>query len=777
MSKQKRLRDPRSGRFVNAERLANEYLKQFEISANRSLPQLWSQRAGTSIDAFFNANPTPALLIKEYARWNKVCIDRNAQMISGSRLRLYTTNPKAGKSVGYLQKKQLSKQIYFPADDVKEITYHTALNVLNNFSDMTLNDLLFFTVVYESTCGVAYWLKIYNEFGKLSQIKLLMSQFIVENRDANNEIVSYSYGTQPNENVYLVDEIIRFGRWSVNDWRSYDSATRGTYYNLTIESRLLRHETILLSNQGRPDFVMAPKGEYNDLGFEETARLEQKINQRWNNAGAGGGVVLPNDMTITPLGFSPRDMSYLNIQENCKDIICQSNGIPIALITSESSNRATYYTALQDWVNRTIKPKLRAIESILNKDFLPLFGNDLFFCFDDPCAVDPIEQTNNLIAQKINGIITDQEARVELGYSAEPEIGILTSHNDPQGLAYSEDSTDTDSEDTADTTNDIAPIDPLANVASTALTGVQITSMVQVVQSVVLSQLPLEAGRQILYIAFPTVDKTEIDKLINSVRGFTPTDNTPKLYIPNETKAHRKHKVVIKPPEFEELEKTLKEFFIDQKEAYLAKIKKDFGNIITKGLPDKFVPVDKWTKEMDRRCKPLIELQYSKSGKSLLSQVGASPNQFDVKDKNLQKIIDKQVFKFCEETNATTTKNLNDALDELRDKLEEGLVEDGQSLKQLTEAVGEVFDSAEEYRARRIAKTESAFANNNAVKESARQSGVVKSFYIIPNSGACQQCLDFIEENPEIAIDSDLLPPIHPNCECSTACNLTEEKD
>ena len=96
---------------------------------------------------------------------------------------------------------------------------------------------------------------------------------------------------------------------------------------------------------------------------------------------------------------------------------------------------------------------------------------------------------------------------------------------------------------------------------------------------------------------------------------------------------------------------------------------------------------------------------------------------------------------FCESMNETTSLQLDEALSATKAALKEGIVTHGESIEQLTDRVNAIFDSAERWRARRIAQTETSRAMHAAQEQSAIQSHVVSGWEWLPSSGACPICL------------------------------------
>lgn len=147
-----------------------------------------------------------------------------------------------------------------------------------------------------------------------------------------------------------------------------------------------------------------------------------------------------------------------------------------------------------------------------------------------------------------------------------------------------------------------------------------------------------------------------------------------------------------------------------------------------------------------------------------------------------------QCLQFCQATNQTTTKALNTALDKLRNELVAGIVTHGEGLDALTARVMSVFDQAEEWRARRIAATETSRAVHAAQETAALDTGIVAGFEWLISGDACPLCQQVATEAKRIkagqafAIVGDnphystiRHPPLHPNCQCAMVEVLTPE--
>jgi hypothetical protein len=143
---------------------------------------------------------------------------------------------------------------------------------------------------------------------------------------------------------------------------------------------------------------------------------------------------------------------------------------------------------------------------------------------------------------------------------------------------------------------------------------------------------------------------------------------------------------------------------------------------------------------------------------------------------------------FCAATNRTTSRNLSEALADLRDQLHLGVVDHGESVAQLTRRVEDVFDGAATWRARSIARSETSRAVHAAQERAAIESGVVAGFEWLISANSCPLCQmqaaecrrvpigrAFAEIGDNPAYRSVRFPPLHVSCRCSVIEVLAPE--
>lgn len=229
-------------------------------------------------------------------------------------------------------------------------------------------------------------------------------------------------------------------------------------------------------------------------------------------------------------------------------------------------------------------------------------------------------------------------------------------------------------------------------------------------------------------------------------------------------------------PQGEPIRKTLLQWFRIQRKEILGTM----PAVGTGEVPTKFSLTTDYNDRMASAMTPILGVYWQEAGKEVRERLGLDPDEWKVTDPNLAKAIEAQAFDFCEATNKTTDLELSQALAKLRAELKAGILDEGETLKQLTDRVQGIFDNAERYRARRIAATEASRALHSAEVLSAAESGVVAGFEWLASGDACPICQQIAAKAPRVKLGDRFAeigdhptykdirhPPAHPHCQCS----------
>lgn len=184
-------------------------------------------------------------------------------------------------------------------------------------------------------------------------------------------------------------------------------------------------------------------------------------------------------------------------------------------------------------------------------------------------------------------------------------------------------------------------------------------------------------------------------------------------------------------------------------------------------------PLDKWTDEMVRLVEPIIRVLYEDASDTIVGELGAGGDVLQVVQPRLREAIQAATLRFCQETNATTALELEEARAKLREQLAEGMTR-GEVLNDLTARVRTIFDTSTD-RAYRIAATEAVRAQAHAELITVKATGLEFRKVWLATGNACPHCLALDGEERELDASFVRLPgeygdiqhpPRHPRCRC-----------
>lgn len=715
---------------------------------------------------------------------------------------------------------------------LQQLDEHPALQLLERPNKQDTQSTLFQkTYQHLKLTGEAYWYTPLGPLGTPVAIHFLNSAHVKPVIGDNNEVVGYEYGEGGKKETYSVDEIIPFIVSDPRNPHRGKSPLAAVYDALEIDEKLAATLSSILENNGRPDGILSSK---EGISEDQAARWEHKFNAKFRRAGNGGVVVLDEDASFNPLTFSPRDMSWLPINEQTRLKICNVFHVPYALLDkTPASQYGVQATIDVQFVEKAVVPMLRLVQDALNAFFVPKFDDsgNLWIQFDDATPTNQEQTRLNVQA----GITLPNEARAKQGLEPLPggdqlagmySLGGGFTEETPSEPAPEAPESDAEAAPTTDATAETVASE--GNLQASALNGAQLQSMLAVTGLVTSGQMSREAARITLEMAFPLMDKAQIAALVNALEVTSPVSpaSAPSTPIPapkahkcgcegcksailgpdgeplaNEnqapeaqTRAYKSLKSGRKPGNGEELAKVLKTFFAKQAKEVLGSLKKSHEAAQRKGikadLPDRFVDLEDWDTELYQDSQPLIELYFNDAYKGqaeeFVSRLGISDEVFNVTNPKLKGQIKKLALRFCRETNATTSFEINEAIKKLRESFEEGLTS-GERMSQLQDRVSEIFDRASDERAELIALTESARSHVTANMAAAKDSGVVRGSRVLLSSEACDLCreiaaqgekeLDDVwhkDDNAPDVYQEKLGPPFHPHCYCDLEWVLSE---
>ncbi len=124
--------------------------------------------------------------------------------------------------------------------------------------------------------------------------------------------------------------------------------------------------------------------------------------------------ILAGGLHYKPNQFSQRELAFIDQRKLDRDDTFLMFGIHKGVVMSEDVNLANAKTALWSFTRFTIRPRLKKIEAVLNKDLTSEYGSEFYLEFDNPVPEDRAEIVNEY-AQGFNKWLTTNDIRREEG--------------------------------------------------------------------------------------------------------------------------------------------------------------------------------------------------------------------------------------------------------------------------------------------------------------------------------------------------------------------------
>lgn len=406
------------------------------------------------------AEPSKGDLIKAYEDCTYACVSLIAANICIVPIRLYVRTPTGTRkpkcaTVPVESKCFEAVRRKAMGTDVQEVIDHPILDLLNKCNAYHNHlDLSELTQIYLDLTGNSFWYMQKNLHGIPEQLYLLPSQNVYPERDENYFIKGWYFGQGAEQKYYNLDEVIHFKYANPRDpYGEGISPLRGAWQRRVIGSKELAYLDNMLTNQARPDGILAIK---DSVGAFEAERLAKEWTTRFSTHGEGGLLVTDGTMNYQPINYAPKDLAELQLYQVIRNTISNCFHIPPEIWELGESNRATADTAEYLLALRCLKPRLEKMVTRLNGELLPAFnrpglGDGRFFLAADPVVPQDKEYEKNLWQMLLQtGVATRAMAQKKFGLEVEEwaKEPLLPSGSVPAFATESEQAPSVPSQDT-----------------------------------------------------------------------------------------------------------------------------------------------------------------------------------------------------------------------------------------------------------------------------------------------------------------------------------------
>jgi HK97 family phage portal protein len=652
-------------------------------------------------------------------------------------------------------------------DDHEEQPEHDALDLLDAVNDNMIGpELKYLTSASLTLTGNAYWYLegVKSDLDKPKAIHLMPPDRVrpvLDRRTWPYQLVGYRMKLETVETVFKPYEVIHFRTPNPSDFFEGMSPVQAGAEYIDNDNYAMEFNRKFFVNGARPagfletEMIAETQIEALKIGFADVHEGIDNMNRI---------AILPKGVKWTATGANPKDMDFKNMSEDMRDRILAMFGVSRTILgTAESdTNRATAETADYVFSKRVVKPHMTLICAFLNEKLIPRYGDDLYISFIDPVPEDRAARTDEM-TKAAGGvpIITQNEARDEfmgLGPVDGGDTLLAPTSMAPAGEA---DGTEPGAE---------GPQQPAKRVTK-AIRGQRAANGERVAFRPPRTKLEKRAKRrEEMRNSLTASIKEALEKRFSQkTKKFPATkEQDDERWKEFSEYTHAAEKEVID---------TLRKINAEQKKEVL----NNLPSAIAKGInPADLFDINKWISITTDAMSPIFETLFDRQARDAAVEIG-KPELNPFND-TARAAVKRSVQMMSESYNQTT-------LTTLESHINDGL-QKGESIDDITKHVEQIYEWSDNWRAERVAKTESFRTANSALKEAWQQSGVVKTVKWYTANNPCPFCQAM--NGKVISIDDNFFsngdsltvgqgedaqnmsfdygdvggPPLHPNCMC-----------
>jgi len=668
-----------------------------------------TKQANPAIFGFFNSTSMPKMGEKEFLKAYKGWVYACANAIA--------------ERIADIELK-LQQNTKDGWQDLNPDDTNPALDLIHHVNDFqSFYELIYGYAAYQELHGNSFWYLPRSGNNKVAEIWQLDPTRVQVVKSRKDFISGYVFTNEIGEKVPIEpNEIIHFKRFHpLNPYRGMGTVEAAA---LAIDTDTFASEwqRNFFGNSAIPSAILSSEGTLNQEAYDRIkANWDAKFKGVQNSNKLA---ILEGNLKYTLVGQTARDMQFSDGRKDIRDEILAIFRVPKTILgISEDVNFASAQATEYVFAKYVIKPKMKFFVTKLNEFYLPLFNlksSEWRFNFTDPVP----ENIEQQIAVRESGIknyyMRPNEARAQIGL--EPveggdEIYVPTLY---QPMANS------------NVDEGIKP-DPEDKGALRKMSDFVKKKKVKKYKKE--RKIKINVKERSAYIQGQIIDNTEVVKGLN--------EKLKSILLKNLEKSKSAPK-----PQY----KT----FI-QRLAAQADPSNELVRILFSNYQD-------WVGLLFNATKDGMSKVMEQSGKDAIADTGVDTS-FDLQNP--------RALDYLNEHALENSNSYSDTMKEDISLTVQSSVEQGQSVDEIATTVSSFFDDQGDYRAERLARTETVDAYAQGNLEGYRQSGVVNGKEWLFDGGDCVSgiCPDNVDDGV-IALDDnfssgDDAPPAHPNCECA----------
>ncbi len=232
------------------------------------------------------------------------------------------------------------------------------------------------------------------------------------------DIVGYKFYQDNGQALMLrVDQVLHIKNIDpTNPLRGVGVVHPATTRILT-EKEASRHQALTFKAQGRPDIAIFTTKDLTQESAEDARKRWAKVYGE-DSGSTKAGFFGQDIKDLKVISTSPREMDFMGTQAFLRDDILAALRIPKAMVTSDDVNLANSKTARINYIKEACLPVRDAFDDAINGKLLRDVDSEEFVAYESPVNEDRELLLKESVELKKNGIISTNEARSLMNYSA-----------------------------------------------------------------------------------------------------------------------------------------------------------------------------------------------------------------------------------------------------------------------------------------------------------------------------------------------------------------------
>lgn len=340
----------------------------------------------------------------------------------------YTQNPIAHRAVRMIAEAAASVQLQLFLDD-EELAVHPLLGLLSrpnmNASGHEFLEQCYSQLLIDGNC----YLKqsslddelpdaLYNL--RPDRVRVILDEH------GWPEFYDYKIGSKKLRFAQQVDgisPILHQTFYNPNDDHYGQSPFKAARIAIDIHNAASKWNKSLLNNSARPSGAVVYRGQdgQGNLSDEQFTRLKHELEQTYQgHANAGRPMILEGGLDWSAMGFSPKDMDFIEAKNVAAREIALALGIPPMLLGIPGDNRfANYQEANRSFLRQTILPLVGRFTKNLSAWLSPAWDEKLELKIDLD-KIEGLSTEREALWRRIGtaDFLTQDEKRAAVGYPA-----------------------------------------------------------------------------------------------------------------------------------------------------------------------------------------------------------------------------------------------------------------------------------------------------------------------------------------------------------------------